>query len=204
MSLARLTTSFSLGTSGEKAAFTISLTGPGGFVVQSDADALTPGLNTFLTALRTMTNSGIVTTRARLDVLDIATAKTLYGYDLAPTLAGGNPVSANLPTQCAVVVSLKTASSGPRFRGRMYMPPFTAASLTTDGRLLTATRDSLATAAAAWLTSIKATTPGWVPVVYSRTGGSTTAVTAVAVGDVIDTQRRRRADLVEARKTVLV
>jgi hypothetical protein len=40
---------------------------------------------------------------------------------------------------------------------------------------------------------------GYVPVLYSRTTHTTNEITSLDVGDVLDTQRRRRSKLVEVR-----
>lgn len=110
--------------------------------------------------------------------------------------AAGSAGAEGLPAQCAVVVSHLTAGAGSRNRGRMYLPPPAANAILTNGRL-----ESTATAAIA--DAVQATyealvTAGSTPVVLSEVaGGTSSTISSIRVGDVIDTQRRRRGDLGE-------
>lgn len=115
--------------------------------------------------------------------------------------------SLTMPPQCSLVVSLMTSVPGRRTRGRFYWPNLTStisADLRRSGNPTTAT---LATAFGLAIEDwgLAATDATLVPVVVSAAGGGrVTTVTSLSVGDVIDTQRRRRDALVENRTVVPV
>jgi len=106
-----------------------------------------------------------------------------------------------LPFQCATVISLLTASATRHGRGRFYLPPL-AASFLLNGKLNSSAMTTLDTAWTAFFDSLN--TDGVNPVVRNRTGHISTPVTSARVGDVIDTQRRRRNKLVETYTTIAV
>lgn len=106
-----------------------------------------------------------------------------------------------LPFQCATVISLLTASATRHGRGRFYLPPL-AASFLLNGKLNSTAMTTLDTAWTAFFDSLN--TDGVNPVVRNRTGHVSTPVTSARVGDVIDTQRRRRNKLVETYTTIAV
>lgn len=118
-----------------------------------------------------------------------------------PIADGGTLSSEGLPAQCSVVVSLRTATAGSRARGRMYLPPCAAAALSSAGRLDTAELTNLADAMGSYFGAMSAA--GHTPTVFSGVGGVWTdyVITNIRVGNVIDTQRRRRADLAEVYQT---
>lgn len=106
-----------------------------------------------------------------------------------------------MPPQCAIVISLLTGSVGASYRGRVYWPAVGAA---LDGslRLNTPTEPSdvateFATKLFDWgnLAPVGGTAR---PVVFSRTQDVVTPVTSIRVGNVCDTQRRRRDGMTEA------
>lgn len=143
-----------------------------------------------------------------IDVNGKTTAQAV-GLPLAPvTGALGAPT---MPNQCALVVSLLTARSGRSYRGRVYLPILGAGVLSPAGRL-----DPAGAAVYHALTFVGyliASLNGQIfapavtapqPVTFfhiaiqSRASGQPGApVTSIKVGDVIDTQRRRRDKLVE-------
>lgn len=109
----------------------------------------------------------------------------------------GTAEGAMLPPQCAIVVSHLTLGAGSRNRGRAYLPAVAASGLTTAGRITSTVRGELLTAYAGWLTSLDAA--GSQPIVLSEVGGGAVSfITSVRIGDVIDTQRRRRGSLAES------
>lgn len=116
------------------------------------------------------------------------------------TVAGGGSGSNTPPNQVALVVTLETGySRGPAHRGRFYLPlPMITPG--SDGRIATGSRDPVVTAATTFLTALNAVSATAKVGVYSRKDGAPAhrIVTAMSVGRVLDTQRRRRNKLVEA------
>lgn len=108
----------------------------------------------------------------------------------------GTSVSAALPPQCAVVCSMRTDLATRAGRGRFYMPAFAANAL--DAGLLDATvQAEVATVVKEFLQSLVGS--GYLPVIYHRTSRLTDDVLSCDVGNVFDTQRRRRSKLIETR-----
>lgn len=130
----------------------------------------------------------------------------LFQWEYAPSppvAGGGTPLH---PPQVAVVASLRTGLPGRNRRGRMYLPCLGVA-IGGGGLIPTATAGGIAEAAAELLTGINTVVAGEFGaesrvVVASNTGiGLLTPVTSVQVGNVFDTQRRRRSDFTETWQT---
>lgn len=130
----------------------------------------------------------------------------VYHYPATPVL--GKNFSTTLPAQCALVATL--ASEVPRglaSKGRMYLPGVGAA-ITNDGKVPALTRDGIATGLKLFFDTIAldADMPGQ-PVLASlghaplNTGGTIKLIKQIRVGDVVDTQRRRRNQLTEVYAT---
>lgn len=128
--------------------------------------------------------------------------------DYTGTLPVG--AAASWPAQCTVAVSTLTEiERGPGHRGRWY-PPTGACNMTATGRISSADALGMATAAQTLLNNLN-NRPGLDVdnpriAVVSKVGapGPVYHVTQVAVGDVVDTQRRRREDLPEVYQTLAV
>lgn len=101
-----------------------------------------------------------------------------------------------LPPQVALVVSLRTAMATRAGRGRFYLPPL-AVSTVADGRLSSTAQGTVSSAVEAFLTSLGGAS--LTPVVRGRSTHTSTPITRYDVGDVFDTQRRRRDKLIETR-----
>lgn len=105
------------------------------------------------------------------------------------------------PTTVCTCISLLTGLPGRRYRGRMYLPTLTGV-VTTDFRVPESQRDATATTTAAiidaWTAAFNVIDPGSKPTVVSLTGGVCTSVQQIRVGNVFDTQRRRRDALAES------
>lgn len=133
----------------------------------------------------------------------LCTLDTITGQKLQPTPAAavrsrsvataGTVTGTMLPSQVAVVLSLRTALSGRRYRGRMYIPGISAGSITTSGLLVSATRQAYADCADGMRRAAENlySSDGEL-CVYSRVADHKEKVTQIRVGDKLDTQRRRK------------
>ena len=116
-----------------------------------------------------------------------------------PVAGGGG--TQTLPDQNALVVSTETGLSGRSGHGRFYLP-CTALSQLPAGRVSSVVTGNVSTAAAAFITALNGiTSTGFtMPAVGIQSLVRTDypfAIVSVKVGDVVDTQRRRRDKLVE-------
>lgn len=129
-----------------------------------------------------------------------------------PTPIAGT-LSSNLhPNQVCLVVSLTTAfKRGLAHRGRYYLPLPAPAIGSTTGTISTSDALGVATSTKTFIEAL-ADTPGLdnlipfkVLVMSKRgAGGATNPVTGVEVGVVLDTQRRRRAAMLEAYQVATI
>lgn len=114
------------------------------------------------------------------------------------TLEIGGVASPALSNQIAFCVSLRTANRGRSFRGRIYLPGIPAASMDDANHLVPAIATNIANLVFNALDQVTVDT-GALPVVVSRftageprtTGIATPMVSAIAVDNVVDSQRRR-------------
>lgn len=108
----------------------------------------------------------------------------------------------NKPPQIARVYTLLTGVPGRSFRGRMYWPCVTGSVTSSfkDSGVSSSNAQFFA-AVLASMTNLNGEALPIEPAVVSVTRGLVTPVTQVAVGDVLDTQRRRRDNLQEIRFT---
>lgn len=107
------------------------------------------------------------------------------------------------PAQTSVVASLRTGISGRSFRGRTYWPAL-GYGLTGSLKFTASVPGLVASGIKALWSSVadEAGLGDFGLVVYSATRDVLTPVSSIAVGDVPDTQRRRRDNLVEQYATV--
>jgi len=129
-------------------------------------------------------------------LVDAATGTQITRVDSALSIDGVS-ASNTLPSDNAVVVSLRTATPTRSGRGRFYLPPVTVTDVETTGRVLAdLITDLSASLTTAWTGYNSASD---TPVVYSRTQRLFRPVTSFDIGDLFDTQRGREDNLVEAR-----
>lgn len=165
--------------------------------VQGWADNIVGAASTVFSAtlLQRLSTSGRIT--AIRTLFYAAEGPALYsGLSFLPTPLPGTG-SISLPPQCAVCVTLITDVAGRRYRGRYYWPTLTGSM---SNNLKFAVPAGTAIAHASMLTELAERFPGpnvIRPAVYSAAGNVLTPVSAVRVGDVLDTQRRRRDNLTE-------
>jgi len=172
--------------------------------VQADVDAVVAATQTFWN-----TAGMSIDSQHRLLGVKLAPIGTdgLYppGEDAVEALitpdAGPGASGNHWPPQSAICVTTTTAvPRGHAAMGRFYLPSMTGA-IAASGRQPAGLNTAVAAAAATWLSAIQATSAG-NPVVLSKVGiGANHEITGVRVGDVIDTQRRRRRQLVESYAT---
>jgi len=155
------------------------------------------------TALRAALSTACVRTGARVEVRhdsDDRLLATSLAASVSPQ-AGTGTIS--MPPQSAVVFSLRTDTPGASGRGRLYWPCL-AASISSLGRMTAPLTSDLATQWVSYSNSIRGAlatafpTIGFDLAVRSKTTLTTPHVVRVQVGNIIDTQRRRRDNLPEA------
>lgn len=131
---------------------------------------------------------------------------TTDGPATAVGVAAGNTVgtgAGNQPLQSSAVLSLRTGVAGRRTRGRMYWPALAIAP-NNFGVYSAATAGAMVSDAVLLLEFLREANPvssNFYPAVVSKVGNLVTPVTTVSVGNVPDTQRRRRNGLVETYYT---
>jgi len=108
----------------------------------------------------------------------------------------GTGVAEPLPPQVAIVVSERTDVPTRFGRGRIFLPA-PMVSVLIDQRLGATARAQVLAAAHAGLSHFQ--TNSFPVVIFHRNSGTFDQVTHIDVGDVLDTQRRRRNQLAEVR-----
>lgn len=110
----------------------------------------------------------------------------------------GNYDGAQLPPQCAEVVSLRSGNPGASRRGRMYFPPLGVIAASPAGGLTATAQDALADAMQDYFNTFNSDV-GIAGTAFIASDALQTlfAVTQIQVGSIYDTQRRRRNELTE-------
>lgn len=167
-----------------------------------DVDAAATAFTSASTAFWTGSMDALFATDVVATQASTATLSEATGGQITRRITGlslpGTATEEMLPFQVAVVVSLRSALATRSGRGRFYLPPLTTASLE-SGRLVETDQSAVANYASTYLQALD--TAGLAPVIWGRTSLTATPVTELDVGDVFDTQRRRRGSLIESRQT---
>lgn len=143
-----------------------------------------------------------------LDMIDI--------YDYSPHITGVSG-GAPLPPQITLAATMTSDNQrGLAAKGRMYLPGINYPVVTANPRIGNTERDAIRTALKTFFDAVNANVdiPNYVilaskgrklngptPGEYSYIGGKLAAVTGIRVGNVYDTQRRRRGDVPEEYAT---
>lgn len=127
-------------------------------------------------------------------------------YFYPAPIVGAN-AAAPLPPQITLVASLRNnLPRGLATHGRMYLPGINAG-VDADARIAAGTRTTIATAFQSFLNSVNllATSSGnFVHIASFKGTGTDRPVTKLLMGDLYDTQRRRKNALTEQYSTVTV
>jgi hypothetical protein len=137
----------------------------------------------------------------KISAVDQATGQILRTMSGTGTYAGTG-ITNPFPPQLSVCVSLRTSRSGARYRGRFYLPAPLASNGDTIGRIVAARVTDVTTALSTAFSAAIGVGPSVIVMIYSRVGRSVEPVLSLDVGNVMDTQRRRRDKLVEVRTSV--
>jgi len=168
-----------------------------------DAAALAIANRTIPTSVRTIMGTSATRTGARVEIREDADDSLIaISIQGSATPAAGTG-AARLTHQSAIVFSIRTNTPGGSGRGRFYWPAI-GATLDNNGRLQTPATVTLAADMKSYLLGIRTDlatafpTIGFDLAVRSKTTHTTPHAVRIQVGDVIDTQRRRRDALPEA------
>lgn len=125
-------------------------------------------------------------------------------FDLALTDVGTGNGSLGLPYQCSHAVTLRNATIGRRNKNRFYLPPYVTGA--TNGKGIIGS--PICTALGSWLsnqnTALQSLSPAISMVNLSVAGAAFTDVIDAYIGNVVDTQRRRRNHIPEVRTITAV
>lgn len=135
---------------------------------------------------------------ASLNALTFKQQSTRIG---ALALAGTN-VGNMAPAQCAIVASLRTDLATHAGRGRIYLPAPSVSALGVSGQLASTPQTNASHAVAHMLSGMH--TAGYQPIIWHRGSHTGTNIISVDVGQIVDTQRRRRDKLIETRVSTAV
>lgn len=171
-------------------------------------DDAAAALTKFQTAVAAMWASGIdafisdqiAYTAQKVVTVDQSTGKQIARADGAVTDAGAD-TGESLPPQVALAVTLRTALATRAGRGRIYLPPF-AVSQVVNSRMNATNKGTTLTAVKGMFDTL--ISDGHTPVLYGRTAHTVTPITTLALGDVFDTQRRRRDSYAETYTSTAV
>jgi hypothetical protein len=172
-----------------------------------DAAALAIANLAIPTQLRAQLSTAATRNAARLEVRDDVSDE-LLGLSIqgSSTASAGTSVPV-MPPQSAIVCSIRTATPGASGRGRIYWPAMGTV-IGADGRLSSANVTAILADFKTYLLGMRsALTTAWPTIgfdlaVRSKTTKTTPHAVRIQVGNVVDTQRRRRDSIPEAYQTL--
>jgi len=164
---------------------------------QGPQKTLAAHAETFWTALKGFAPTSMRFTGVRINAVD-GSNKVIGGANMFDKVTPSPGTSVNQqPAQIAVSASLRTGRRGPAGRGRMFLP-LSGAGIT-SGALTSANQTTIAQAVKAFIENVHAVGP--VAAVVNPAVNTYSAVDRVQVGNLFDTQRRRRNGVVETYVT---
>lgn len=145
--------------------------------------------------------AGTTVTGCRVEARSLTGTLESQAEAVKGTPANGTGTSPH-PYGTAIVLSLRTPGAGASARGRLYWPATGQALNSADYRLSVSNATNLLasfkTTLVGWENAIKTTLPNANLTVWSRTTANFFNVTSLQLGNVLDSQRRRRDALIEA------
>ena len=185
--------------------------GPGGYeaALADLAQKLNTRFATAWTAMATLMSAETSLVATRCTLFLAATQKNEYAGEYVRPVALVGQGTATLPPQISTVVSLRTAGIGPSARGRMYLP---AVGIDLNGfRIAPADVTTMVGAMKAYfdnMGSVSVISPLLdldYPGVASSVGqDAVKQYTGLQIGNVLDTQRRRRDQMTETRVSAVI
>lgn len=175
-------------------------------LLEAIADNAVDGLINVATELQDFYRANTVWSPAKATWIDPATNTTISDAYGTATGAGVRVGGQSMPNQLCAVTTFRTGTDSGSTRGRTYLPAPCSVAYTDAGRF---TADFIDAALASWasvLDAIRTNVTGMDsgPSQYSEKNHAQAVVTAIEVGDVPDTQRRRTNAMSEARSALTV
>lgn len=157
---------------------------------------------TIPTELKNMITSSCAWTGCRVEARDIAGNLEALAEGARSTPVVGTSASGK-PFQSAMVLSLRTSTPGARGRGRLYFPATGVGLTASTLRVGSGDQANFLAAAKEYIGAVGTALDASVDedlalAVWSRTGSSLPLVNSVMMGDILDTQRRRRDSVSES------
>jgi hypothetical protein len=173
-----------------------------GFCVQRDPDVFAanddaePIVEAFLTAQQALWTPTVTFDTLVTQEIRESDGKVLAVAESSLSIAGSSPDS-QLPAEVAVCVSIRALVGVAS--GRYYLPAPSRGALTANGQMVSALRDDLADDLKTMHDAMAALTSPMRLGIYRPTANAFVGAGSINVGNVFDSQRRRRNKLVEAR-----
>lgn len=170
----------------------------GAVITYAEATAAVAAINalTIPSAILNMITTGCAWTGARLEARSVTGTLEVLAEGTRTTPATGTGPSEK-PFQTSMVLSLRTPTPGGRGRGRLYWPATGVGISATTLRVAGANVSTYLAAIKTYLAAVEGAIDGVIDetvalAVWSRTSAQLPLVNSVSMGDILDTQRRRR------------